>query len=110
MASELKVFFRGPTAGTSTPSGNTWTANSSSDTTTLLNNIVVANSGAATTYNIQLQNSANTYVNLVSGAAIPANDSLIIDIKQIIEPGKGVKAWGGSANISFHFSGIEISP
>jgi hypothetical protein len=109
MASNLKSFYRNTNISVSAPGSASWTANPSASVTTLLNNIVIANSGSSsTTYNIMIE-SASTYYYLVGGAAIPANDSLIIDIKQIIDPGKGVKVWSPSANVTFHFSGVEIS-
>jgi hypothetical protein len=93
MATDLKVFYRN-TAGT---------FNGSNPNKILINNIVISNtSGSQQTYSISINS-----VSLTTSAIIPANDTVVLDLKQVVDPNQAITCSGTSC--SFHFSGVEIS-
>jgi hypothetical protein len=99
MANTFKALFRGA-ASTSDTTLYTVPA----DTTTLINNIAVTNTSAsAFTYNILLDD-----VLLSASASVPANDTVIIDLKQVLTATKTVKGKSSSTAVNFHISGLEI--
>jgi hypothetical protein len=44
-----------------------------------------------------------------SETQVPANDSVILDIKQILPEGNTIKTFASATTVSFHISGLEIS-
>ena len=93
MATDLQVFYRN-TAGT---------FNGSNPNKILINNIVISNtSGSQQTYSISINS-----VSLTTSAIIPANDTVVLDLKQVVNPNQPIVCSGTSC--SFHFSGVEIS-
>lgn len=91
MATTLEYFYRS-TAGNFTPNNKI-----------LINSIVICNtSGSQQTYSISINGVA-----LTSSAIIPANDTVILDIKQVVPSSHQVAFTGTSC--TFHFSGVEIT-
>jgi hypothetical protein len=76
-----------------------------SSTTTVVTNIAVANTAAsAGTFTILLDD-----VDLHTTAAIAANTTVYIDLKQVLETTKTIKGFASATTIDFHISGVEIS-
>jgi hypothetical protein len=100
MASQFKVFFRGAAA---TTSQTLYTVPAA--TTAVVNNIVVSNtSNASRTYTMSLDG-----VKIAEAVTIPANDSLAIDIKQILDATKTITGLASNTDVTFHISGLEIT-
>lgn len=100
MANTFKVLFRGAASLTSTTLYTTPSA-----TTTLISSILVTNTaGTAATYDILLNDVA-----IANDVDVPANDSALLEIKQVIEAGQTIKALASATTVNFHISGLEIS-
>jgi hypothetical protein len=70
----------------------------------LINNIVISNtSGSQRTYSISLGT-----ISIVTSGIIPANDTIILDIKQYADTNDVLSTSGTSC--AFHISGVEITP
>jgi hypothetical protein len=70
----------------------------------LINNIVISNtSGSQQTYSITLNS-----VSIVTSGIIPANDTIILDLKQYAEINNVLSTSGSSC--AFHISGVEVTP
>lgn len=96
MATTLENFYRS-TQGNFTPS-NLGYLNK-----ILINSIVICNTSASQqTYSISINGVA-----LTSSAIIPANDTVVLDIKQVVASAEQVSFTGTSC--TFHFSGVSIS-
>ena len=105
MANTFTVLYRGATPVVSPTSASTvYTVPSS--TTTLITNIVVSNSDTtARTYSIFLNN-----VGLAVESIVPARDSVIIDAKQVMVATNTLSLVASNAAVSFHVTGLEITP
>ena len=100
MANTFKVLFRG---AATTSSATLYTTPAA--TTTLISSIVVTNTAAAiATYDLSLGG-----VVLANDVTVPANDSAILEIKQIIVAGDTITGLASAITVSFHMSGLEIS-
>lgn len=100
MANTFKVLARGSNI---TSSSTVYTV--PADTTTLINNILIANlTASAQTYNLAFND-----VNSAIGVSVPANDTAVLDIKQVLNATQTVKVFASSASVAFHISGLEIS-
>ena len=76
-----------------------------SSTTTIVTNIAVANTAAsAGTFTLLLDD-----VDLHTTAAIAANSTVYIDLKQVLATTKTIKGFASATTIDFHISGVEIS-
>ena len=74
-------------------------------TTTVITNIAVANTAAsAGTFTLLLDD-----VDLHTTAAIAANTTVYIDLKQVLAATKTIKGFASATTIDFHISGVEIS-
>jgi hypothetical protein len=101
MATISKALFRG--AATTTVGTTLYTVPSA--TTTVVTNIVVTNtSSSAGTFTLGL---AGT--NLTTTTAIAANDSTVIDLKQVLSATNTITGGASATTINFHISGVEIS-
>jgi hypothetical protein len=70
----------------------------------LINNIVISNtSGSQQTYSITLAT-----FSIVTSGIIPANDTVILDLKQYAEVNDVLSTAGASC--AFHISGVEVTP
>ena len=100
MATTTKALFRGAAALTST---TLYTVPAS--TTTVISNIAVCNNTAtAGTFTILLDD-----VELHKDAAIAANTTAYIDLKQVLATTKTIKGLASAITIDFHISGVEIA-
>jgi hypothetical protein len=101
MPNIAKTLFRG--AATTTTSTTLYTVPSA--TTTVVTSIVVTNTASsAGTFTMGL---ADT--NFATTAAIAANDSTIIDLKQVLTATQVITGGASATTINFHIAGVEIS-
>ena len=98
-----KALFRG---AASTSSTTLYTVPTTS-TTTVVTNVLVANTaGSAATFDMSIDG-----VQIANDVAIAANDTLSIDMKQVIPANATPKIIVGLASaitVNFHISGVEI--
>jgi len=74
-------------------------------TTTLVTSIVVSNTAAAdATYDLSLGG-----VQLGNDVSVPANDSVILEIKQVMDAADTIEGLASATTVNFHISGLEIS-
>ena len=74
-------------------------------TTTVISNIAVCNNAAtAGTFTILLDD-----IELHKDAAIAANTTAYIDLKQVLATTKTIKGLASAITIDFHISGVEIA-
>lgn len=100
MANTFKVLFRGAAATSSTTLYTTPAA-----TTTLISSVVVTNTaGAIATYSMSLDGVA-----LATTVSVPANDSIIIELKQVLAATQVLAASASATSVNFHVSGLEIT-
>ena len=100
MATTSKAMFRGAAA-----TSNTTLYTVPSATTTVVTNIVVTNTAnAAGTFSISLSGTS-----LATTVPIPALDSTVIDIKQVLLQTQSVQGGASATTINFHIAGVEIS-
>lgn len=101
MATTPKVLFRG--AATTTTSTTLYTVPAA--TTAVITNIVVTNtSGSTASYTISLND-----VSIATTVTVGANDSTVLDIKQVLAAGQTIKGGASATTVNFHISGAEIS-
>lgn len=101
MATTSKALFRG--AATTTVGTTLYTVPSA--TTTVVTNIVVTNtSSTAGTFTLGLAGTS-----LATTTAIAANESAVIDLKQVITATQTITGGASATTINFHISGVEIS-
>jgi hypothetical protein len=101
MPTTTKALFRG--AATTTVGTTLYTVPSA--TTTVVSNIAVTNTaGTAGTFTLGL---AGT--NLHTTAAIAANTTAYIDLKQVLAATQTITGGASATSINFHISGIEVS-
>jgi hypothetical protein len=103
MAVTSKALFRG---AASTSSTTLYTVPNSS-TTTVVTNVLVANTAASTaTFDMSIDG-----IQIANDVVIAANDTLSIDMKQVIPANATPKTITGLASattVNFHISGVEI--
>ena len=100
MANTFTVLYRG---AASTSSTTLYTVPAS--TTTLVTSIVVSNTAAAdATYDLSLGG-----VQLGNDVSVPANDSVILEIKQVMDAADTIEGLASATTVNFHISGLEIS-
>lgn len=105
MATLTKALFRG--AATTTTTTVLYTVPSA--TTTVVSNIAVTNtSGTAGTFTLAMGPSAGQ-VALHTTAAIAANSTVYIDLKQVIAATNTITGGASATSINFHISGVEVS-
>jgi hypothetical protein len=100
MANTFKKLYRG-----AAPTTNTTLYTVPSNTTTLLNNILAVNTASsAQIYSLSVEN-----VSIAASVTIPANDSLILDMKQVLTASTTVAGFSSASTVNFHISGLEIT-
>jgi hypothetical protein len=100
MANTFKVLFRG---AASTSSTTLYTVPSA--TTTLISSVVVTNTtGSVATYSMGLNGVA-----IATTVPIPANNSIIIELKQVLAATQVLAASASTTSVNFHISGLEIT-
>ena len=104
MATTTKVLFRGSASTSST----TLYTQPNTSTITVVTNIIVANaSTSGATYDILIDG-----VEIAKTATVAANDSIVIDLKQVIpasSPAKTISGLASTTSVKFNISGVEIS-
>ena len=101
MATSTKALFRG--AATTTVGTTLYTVPSA--TTAIVTNIAVTNTaGTAGTFTVALNGTA-----LHTTAAIAANTTAYIDLKQVLAATQTITGGASATSINFHISGIEVS-
>lgn len=101
MATTPTVLFRG--AATTSTSTTLYTV--PANTIAVITNIVVTNTaGSDGTYTMALDD-----VNIATTVGVTANDSTVLDIKQVLGAGDTIKGGASATTINFHISGVEIA-
>lgn len=73
-------------------------------TSTVITNIVVTNTAASVgTYTLLLND-----ISIATAVTVGANDSTVLDIKQVLPTGQTIKGGASATTINFHISGVEI--
>lgn len=100
MAETFSVLYRG---AASTSLSTLYTVPSA--TTALITAVTITNTAASVaTYDISIDD-----IPLANDVSVPANDSVILEPKQIILTGGTIKALASATTVYFHFSGLELS-
>jgi hypothetical protein len=100
MATVSKTLFRG--AATTTTSTVLYTVPSA--TTAVVTSIVVTNTASsAGTFTLALGGT-----NLATTITVGANDSTVIDLKQVLAATQTITGGASATTINFHISGVEI--
>jgi hypothetical protein len=100
MATTSKALFRG---AASTSSTTLYTVPAS--TTTVVTNILVVNTAAAlATYDLLLDD-----VSIANDVIIGANDTVSIDLKQVLATTKIIAGLASAVTVKFQISGVEIA-
>ena len=100
MANTFKVLFRGAAATSSTTLYTVPAA-----TTALVTSVIIVNTAAvAATFDMSLND-----VQIANDVVAPANDSVILEIKQVMDAAQTLKALASATTVNFHISGLEIS-
>jgi hypothetical protein len=101
MAVTSKVLFRG--AATTNTATTLYTVPSS--TTTIITNILVVNTTSTPgTFTLSLDG-----VSLATAVSVPASDSVVIDLKQVLGTTKIIQGGASATTVNFHISGVEIA-
>lgn len=100
MATTSKALFRGAASTSSTTLYTTPSA-----TTAVVTNILVANTASSgATYDLLLDD-----VSIANDVVIGANDTVAIDLKQVLATTKTIKGLASATTVNFHISGVEIA-
>jgi hypothetical protein len=83
--------------------GMRWHAPSS--TTAVVTNIVITNTATGSaTYRLLLDD-----VSIATDVLLAANDSIVIDMKQVLATTETIKGLASATTVNFHISGVEIA-
>lgn len=100
MANTFTVLYRG---AASTSSATLYTVPAS--TTTLVTSVVVTNTAASVaTFDMSLGG-----VQIANDVTVPANDSIILEFKQVMDATDAIEALASATTVNFHISGLEIA-
>ena len=100
MATTSKTLFRG--AATTNTATVLYTVPSA--TTAVVTNIIVTNTAAsAGTFTLGLGGT-----NLATTVSVGANDSTVLDMKQVLTATQTITGGASATTINFHISGVEI--
>ena len=101
MATTVKALFRG--AATTNTATNLYAVPAA--TTTVITNIVITNtSGSLQNYSLSLDG-----VSIATTVSISANDSVVIDMKQVLGATKIIAGGASATSVNIHISGVEIA-
>jgi hypothetical protein len=101
MPTTSKALFRG--AASTTTTTTLYTVPSA--TTAVVTDIVVTNTaGSAGTFTLTLNS-----VRLAEQVTVAANDSTVIQIKQVLTAAQTIQGGASATTINFHISGVELS-
>lgn len=102
MPNTFKVLFRG---AASTGSTTLYTVPSSPATTALVTSIVITNTAASNgTFTITFNG-----ISIATTVTVPANDSIILEPKQVLTSGQVIAGLASATTINFHITGLEIT-
>ena len=74
-------------------------------TTTVVTNVLVVNTAASSaTFDLLLDD-----VSIANDVVVAANDTLSIDLKQVLAATKTIKGLASAITVNFHISGVEIA-
>lgn len=100
MANTFKVLFRGAAETSDTTLYTVPTA-----TTALVTSVVVVNTASTSaTFDMSLGD-----IQIANDVSIPANDSILLEFKQVVNAAETIKALASATTVNFHISGLEIS-
>lgn len=100
MANTFKVLYRG-----SAPTTSTTLYTVPASTKTLVNSFVITNTASAdASYSILMDG-----VTVAASAVVTANDSVIIEFKQVLEAADILAGFASASTVNFSVSGLEIS-
>ena len=100
MATTSKALARGAFA---TSNANLYIVPAS--TTAIITNIAITNTaGTSATFNLALNGTS-----LHTSAAIAANSTVYIDLKQVVGATQGVAGYASATTVNYHISGVEIA-
>lgn len=100
MPNTFKVLFRGAAS-----TGSTTLYTTPAATTTLVNNILVTNTaGTSATYSLNMGG-----ISMATGVSVPANDTAVLDIKQVLNATQTITGLASASTVNFHISGLEIT-
>ena len=106
MATTTKALFRG--AATTTTTTLLYTVPAA--TTTVVTDIVVTNTAAATgTFTMSLDDGSGNAIKIAEQVTVAANDSTVIQIKQVLAATRTIKGGASATTINFHISGVELT-
>jgi hypothetical protein len=92
-------------ARTAAATGSTTLYTVPSATTTVITDVIVTNTAtSAATFTMLLDD-----VSVATAVAVPASDSTVISMKQVLEATKTIKGNASATTVNFHISGVEIS-
>lgn len=101
MPNTPKILFRG--AATTNTATTLYTVPAA--TTAIVTSIVITNTaGSAGTFTLGLGGT-----NLATNVTIGANDSTVLDIKQVLTATQTITGGASATSINLHISGVEIS-
>jgi hypothetical protein len=101
MATVSKTLFRG--AATTTTTTTLYTVPSA--TTAVVTNIIVVNTSNATrSFTFSLGGAK-----LAEAVSVAANDSAVLDIKQVLSATQTIQGGASATDVIFHIAGVEIS-
>lgn len=101
MATTPKILFRG--AATTNTGTTLYTVPAS--TTTIVTSIVITNTAAsAGTFTLALGGT-----NLATTVSVGANDSTVLDLKQVLTATQTITGGASATTINFHISGVEVA-
>ena len=73
-------------------------------TTAVVTNVLVANTASSSaTFDLLLDD-----VSIANDVVVAANDTLSIDLKQVLATTKTIKGLASAITVNFHISGVEI--
>lgn len=101
----------GPTSLSATTETTLYTCPTAQSTTTMIKQIVVCNTGAgAITLNLSLVpygGSASASNRLFSALSVAANETIFLDVSQVMTSGDFISAYSSAANVVVTISGVE---
>jgi hypothetical protein len=103
----------GPTALTANTETNLYVCPTTQTTTTLIKQVLVTNTGSATTFDLSLVpqgGTAGTANRLFSALALSANETVLLDVSQVMSSGDFISAKSGAGStVNVTVSGVENS-
>jgi hypothetical protein len=103
----------GPTALTANTETNLYVCPTAQTTTTLIKQVLVTNTGSATTFDLSLVpqgGTAGTTNRLFSALSISANETVLLDVSQVMSSGDFISAKSGAGStVNVTISGVENS-